>query len=75
MAINYPSFRQKGNPTSADRLMICDRCQQASWHVYGWPPVAYCYKVDSTSNKSYGRLREATKEEYAAGIAASQITV
>jgi hypothetical protein len=71
--MKYPTWKQKGYPTPVERLMICDVCQKAEWHMHGWPAVIYCTHSGRTAKQS--RMREGTKKEYAEAKAAIEVEV
>lgn len=59
-AVIYPrhNFGEQSRPTPATRLVICDRCREAEWHV----PVVGGVIVHS---RCAGRMRDAGPDELA----------
>ena len=68
--MKYPTWKVKGNPTPNERLMVCDKCQEAHWYGHGWPKIVYCQHLGHQENQIPNRMREATAIEYEEGKAA-----
>lgn len=65
--MQYPTTQAAGGPTPNNRCMVCDVCQQVSWHGYGYPSVV----IHQCRGLARGnRMRPATNLEQALAMQA-----
>ena len=68
VAINYPKWKVRGNPTPNEKLMVCDACGSAAWMPHS--PLTRVSQCGCNR-----RMREATPAEYEAGKAALETVI
>jgi hypothetical protein len=66
-AIQYPTWKVRGNPSPNERLVICDECGHAEWTTSNTQGVRICYNRHGHANGKNGRMRTATAQETAIG--------
>ena len=54
-AIKYPTYRANSSPTPSNKLVVCDKCNQAHWTIDQVPANEFCCNA---------RMRKGTKIEY-----------